>query len=111
MNSRAGHLLEHELSRTLHGLQAGRKELQVQVGAIGGPLEATEASDAEVNIAQTRRIGQPTVVQRLFHDLRVVGQTTDWLAMGGHVQLLELTVLGFGCKARGLSQVGKDVDV
>jgi hypothetical protein len=60
---------------------------------------------------QARRIGQSTVVQRLLGHLRVVGETPDRLAMGRHVQLLELTMLGFGFKARGLSQVGKDVDV
>ena len=71
----------------------------------------TEAADAEIHRAQARWIAETTVVQGLIGDVLVVAQPPDRLAMGSHVQLLKQAVLGLGIKARGLTQIRKNVDV
>ena len=81
-----------------HLLQAGRNELQVHVLAAGRPLEPTVATDAKVDLAQRRQAVESTIVQRLLVELGVVMQATGGLAVGGHVQLEELTVFGRRCE-------------
>ena len=105
------HLLEHELGWSFHRLQAGWKELQVEVLAVSGPFEPTVAADAKVHVAQTGDAVQAASVQRLLAHLRVVAQPPDGLAVRCHVQLQELVVLCRAGEARHAAEIRKDVNV
>jgi hypothetical protein len=65
----------------------------------------------EVGLAQARGTGQLTVVEGLSVDLSVIAQATNRLAVGCHIELQKLAVLGWRGKARSLPQRRKDVDV